>query len=184
MRVFSAIKLDNEIIKEINKLLQYLEKYKGIIKIVPPENLHITLRFLGNINQDDYNKFVKRLYEEYSKLKSFSVTIQGIGFFPDRNRIRIVWAGVNHNQELTKVYNIAEHAAREIGLAPEDRFQGHITVGRIRQHISVAKLKDVEDKFNNFIWGKMVVEKVTIFESILHSDGPEYKELIHIQFGG
>ncbi|MCM8759761.1 MAG: RNA 2',3'-cyclic phosphodiesterase [Candidatus Omnitrophica bacterium] len=184
MRVFSAIKIDYEIAKEICKLLQALEKYKEEIRIVPTKNLHITLRFLGNINTESYQQYLRKLLEGYAKLKSFPIVIHGIGFFPDKTRIRVIWVGLKPSSDLQRLYEVAERAACEIGLSPEHRFHGHITVGRAKVPLSVKILKDIEENFRDFSWGTMMVEKVTVFESILHSDGPEYKELVHIPLGG
>lgn len=184
MRVFSGIKLDNNVRNEIRKLLLFLEKAKERLKIVSSNNLHITLRFLGNLSCDDVEKYSRRLSDECLKLKPFSITAKGVGFFPNKNSVRVIWAGLEESPELRRIHSASESAAQQIGLAPEKKFHAHITVCRVRSSIPGVFIQDIEKNFQSTLWGKIDVDEITIFESILHPDGPEYKELINIHLGG
>lgn len=184
MRIFSGIKIEDEIVNEIKKLLNTIEKHKDRIRIVPPKNLHLTLRFLGNINEEKYARFSEKLSILCSKLEVFQINIAGLGFFPHKNKARVIWVGVEDNPNLMKVYLATEDAAHEIGLPPENKFKGHITVGRIKNFLPSEIINEIERKFRDCFWGKMMVKKITIFESVLHPEGSEYRELLNIPMGG
>ncbi|MCM8764053.1 MAG: RNA 2',3'-cyclic phosphodiesterase [Candidatus Omnitrophica bacterium] len=184
MRIFAAIKIDNELVNEISNLLKTIEEYKDKIRTVSSKNLHLTLRFLGKVTDEMYYVFSNKLAEGYSFFYPFVINLRGVGFFPDRNRPRVIWVGVEENPILKKTYLVAEQAARDIGLPPENKFQGHITAGRVKTVISTNVVKNIEGTFGNRFWGSMDVKEIAIFESILHPDGPEYKELTNIPLGG
>ncbi len=184
MRIFSAVKIENGVIKEITKLLEIINRHRDKIKVVPSKNLHLTLRFLGNINQEMCENFSNELSKSCSGLKPFSINIHGIGFFPSRRKARVIWVGIDENPVLRKIYIFTENAAEKIGLKPENKFQGHITVGRIKTDLSPDIINELEKNFHDRPWGEMIVRKITIFESILHPEGSEYRELINIPLGG
>ncbi|MCM8821318.1 MAG: RNA 2',3'-cyclic phosphodiesterase [Candidatus Omnitrophica bacterium] len=184
MRIFAAIKIDNELINEISNLLKAIEKYKDKIKTVSSRNLHLTIRFLGEVSDELYPVFSNKLAEAYSFFYPFVINLRGVGFFPDKNRPRVIWVGVEENPILKKIYFVAEKAARDIGLEPENKFQGHITAGRVKSVISTDAVKNIEENFGNRFWGMMTVKEITIFKSILRPEGPEYKELVNIPIGG
>lgn len=184
MRVFSGIRITSSITENLKELLFALQEYKDKIKIVPSENLHITLKFLGNITSDMYLQFSKILRSLISDFSPFTVEIKGIGFFPNIKRARVIWAGTQEGISLEKLYRAAENAAQKINIPPEKFFHGHITVGRIKTTLNPDVLNTLEKNFQNRIWGKMIVDRLTIFESVLHPDGPKYKELGNIILGG
>ncbi|HPP66781.1 MAG TPA: RNA 2',3'-cyclic phosphodiesterase [bacterium] len=185
MRAFSGIKIADNIIKSLEELLLTLQQYKDRIKIVRQENLHITFKFLGNISNNLYREFVKNLQDSVSRISPFTVEISGIGFFPDKKRARVIWVGICQNKNLLELYKTTEDSAKRINIQPEKKpFQGHITVGRVKLPLMPGVVDNLEKKFQNKIWGKMAVKNITIFESILYSDGPIYKELETITLGG
>jgi len=184
MRVFTGIELSTELEQNIKKLLKVLEQYNDKIKLVSPKNLHITLRFLGNINQQEYEEFSNILLSTVPPVKKFQVELNGIGFFPSKSKPRVIWVGVDKNERLKQLYQITENAARKIGLPEENRFQGHVTAGRIKYSINPEIISKIENEFGKTCWGKMIVDHITIFESTFHQQGPEYKQLLNIPLGG
>lgn len=184
MRVFSGIRLTSSITEHLKELLSALQEYKDRVKIVHSENLHITLKFLGNITSDRYLQFSKILRSSISEFSPFTVEIKGIGFFPDIERARVIWAGTREGGSLEKLYRAAENAAQKISIPPEKFFHGHITVGRIKTTLKPDVLNTLVKKFQDRTWGEMLVDSITIFESVLHPDGPAYKKLENIIIGG
>ncbi|HOJ30428.1 MAG TPA: RNA 2',3'-cyclic phosphodiesterase [bacterium] len=184
MRVFSGIKLTDILTDELEPITVMLAKQKNAIKIVPAKNLHITLRFLGNIHEEKYQDFLHNIQNAFTSLIPFSIDVQGIGFFPDRNHIRVIWVGVEQHPAILLIHDILERAATKIGLPPENKFHAHITIGRTRSAIDSNFIHDLETKFQHEHWGRMEINHITIFESILHQTGPEYKELVNIPIGG
>jgi len=185
MRVFTGIKITSSIMEKLKEVPSSLQEYRNKIRTVRPENLHITLKFLGNITQDMYSKFSEILKNSITNFSPFEVAIEGIGFFPSKSRAKIIWVGIKENILLENLYKIVENSAEKINILPDDKkFHGHITVGRIKTDIHPNIINAIEEKFKERNWGDMRVENITIFESILHSDGPEYKELKNMTLGG
>ncbi|HOK79273.1 MAG TPA: RNA 2',3'-cyclic phosphodiesterase [bacterium] len=182
--MFSGIKLTDEVTDEMEQIIVMLSEHKNIIKVVPAKNLHITLRFLGNIDEEKYQEFLFNLENAFNSLTPFYVDIQGIGFFPNKKHIRVIWAGVENHPSLSLIHDIVENAATKIGLPPDNKFHAHVTVGRTRSQITLHLVQELEAKFQNKRWGKIKVDHITIFESVLHQTGPEYKELAQIPIGG
>lgn len=112
-------------------------------KVSPPENWHVTLRFLDTIDQLTYERFlfeVSVLREEFA----FPVALDGFGAFPNPRKATVFWAGVGRGAtELALLNEIIEEAAQAAGLSPEDRpFHPHVTLSRIRPPVDVRDLLD------------------------------------------
>ncbi|OQB74921.1 MAG: 2',5' RNA ligase family [candidate division TA06 bacterium ADurb.Bin131] len=185
MRVFVGIKITSSIMEKLKEVLSFLQEYRNQIRTVRPENLHITLKFLGNITHNMYSQFSENLQNSITEFSPFEVAIEGIGFFPSKNRARIIWVGIKKNNPLENLYKIVEDSAEKINILPDNKkFHGHITVGRIKTDIHPNLINAIEEKFKERNWENMRVENITIFESILHPDGPKYKELKTMTLGG
>jgi 2'-5' RNA ligase len=108
-------------------------------KWVEPDNMHITLRFVGDIDDRTGDEFAGLLAEIYAE--PFPISIQGVGSFGGREP-RVLWAGVEAGEPLATLYRANERAARAVGLDPDPRsFKAHVTLARMRgvRHQAVAR---------------------------------------------
>ncbi|MGC8805406.1 MAG: RNA 2',3'-cyclic phosphodiesterase, partial [Candidatus Ratteibacteria bacterium] len=105
MRVFSGIKLTDEVVDNLEQITVMLSKHTSTIKVVPAKNLHITLRFLGNIEEEKYQEFLLNLEDAFNSLTPFYVDIQGIGFFPNKRNVKVIWAGVKNHPSLLLIHD-------------------------------------------------------------------------------
>ena len=155
MRAFIAYDLPKEVREEIYKRIP---KFYGI-KYVSKEELHITIKFLGDVGDEEIN-FYKNILNS-TNLKKINAELDGIGFFPSKEFIRVVWVGVkgNFDEELIKKLKI-------------DNFIPHITVGRVKRRLNEDEIEKFEKiKFNK----KFEIKNLTIYKSTLTSNGPIYE---------
>lgn len=139
-RVFAAVPLPNEIRMALADQISGLD-IPG--RLVPVENWHLTLRFLGTVDRIAYERFLHGL-SEVETHSSFRVRFNGFGGFPKTKKATVSWVGVDSGMdELEGLNEIAERAAQSVGLAPEERpFRPHLTLSRIRPPMSIDHLVD------------------------------------------
>ena len=173
MRIFIAIDCPKEVKDYLFKLQKeiHFEKKFNKIKWVAKKNLHLTLRFLGDISEQDLEKTINNL--KNLKEKSFEAKLQGTGLFPHEDFPRVVWLGLTPKNKITKFQQKIDEATLGIGKS-EQEFSAHITLGRVKQlrkkEEYIKQLKETEIKPLSF-----PINKITVFQSILTKDGPKYR---------
>jgi len=182
MRCFVCIEINKPEI--ISNILQFQEEFSSInakIKFVEAENLHFTLKFLGEIDQS----FVKDIYLIMQKIpiSPFLMALENVGTFPP-NRPRVVWVGISEGRdELISITSFLDHNLRDLGFKPEKRdFTPHLTVGRVKFLNDRKSFVDILQKRKDFQFGRMNVTSIQLMKSVLSSKGPTYTTLEQIQF--
>ncbi|NOY11984.1 MAG: RNA 2',3'-cyclic phosphodiesterase [Archaeoglobi archaeon] len=174
MRLFVAIDISEELRKEFVPLIQLLSGYKGI-KPVEPENLHITLKFLGEVNEARAELIRDRLRQ--IDFEPFEIEFRGIGYFPSQSYMRVVWVGV----EGEGIYSLAEKVEREmrkLGFRKDKDFRAHLTVGRVKRIDSEARARlarQLEEFSRDY--GRMLVDRFKLKKSTLTPKGPIYEDV-------
>jgi 2'-5' RNA ligase len=137
-RVFVAVPLPAEVRLALDDRLQ---KHTLPGKVAPPENWHFTLRFLGNIEEVTYQRFVAELDTSHLGPR-FRVALGRLGAFPNPKRATVLWVGVSQGgDELSELALTADEAAQAAGLPPEERpFRAHLSLSRIRPQVDVSNL--------------------------------------------
>lgn len=170
-RVFAAMPLPTEIRMALADRLSSIDM-PG--KVVPPENWHVTLRFLGQVDEVTYERFLG-LLSSADLGSTFKVGLGGLGAFPNARRATVMWVGVGQgSSDLVRLAGVCEDAAQGAGLSPEDRpFHPHLTLSRIRPP---ENLKSRLDGFEamDVSWR---CETVVVYESRLGSGGTRYEPL-------
>ena len=167
MRIFIAVDFPENIKKEIARIQEKLPEFQG--KITEKENLHLTLKFLGETDEKALGEVKKRLSE--IRLKSFEAEISSIGYFSEKF-LRIIWLGISGCNELQKqIDNKLE------GLfGKEERFMGHLTIARIKN--VKGKQKFIEElKKIKVPSMKFRINAFCLKQSVLTSEKPLYKNL-------
>jgi len=182
MRTFIAIELPQEIKDFLSRIQGQLKASGADVKWVEPKNIHLTLKFLGEIN-DEKQDAVTRIIGDVAEDKNpFSMRIYSIGAFPKINFPRVIWVGIEKGERETKeIAKELEGKLVKIGIAKEDRpFSSHITIGRTRSAINREKLvQDLKILENNFGEKNLefLVNKITLYKSTLTPKGPIYEAL-------
>ena len=175
MRAFLALELEPPVRDAVAALRERLRASTARVSWVKPENAHVTLRFLGDIDAGQVDALSARLQDAYRELPAFHVEVAGVGCFPNVRQPRVVWVGVRPDPHVVAVHCESEAAARHIGLAPETKkFRPHITLGRLRDPRDSGDLAACLDREFTFHAGDNAVRRVALLESRLSPQGAKY----------
>ncbi len=181
MRTFIAIELPKEIKDFLSRLQEELKACGADVKWVAPENIHLTLKFLGEIDEKKLEKITGIIEETAQGKNKFQVCISSLGAFPKIDFPRVIWVGVDTgDKEVKDIAKDLEEKIAKIGIPKEDRpFSSHITIGRTKSSLTREGLvQDLKDKAD-LGGGKLnfSVTKITLFKSTLTPKGPIYEVL-------
>jgi 2'-5' RNA ligase len=175
-RAFIAIDIPLEpgIIEQINKLKSDFINEK--IKWVKPYHYHITLQFLGNVENSDIQHINESLDEVSCNFSGFSLELTEFGVFKNLGNPRVLWIGFRTCEELAKLKNAVENEMNRFGFEKSNKaFSPHLTIARIKMIKQVEKLKQLIDTYKGRILQVIDVNEIILYESILRQEGPEYK---------
>jgi len=179
MRTFIAVDLDEIIKNELNAFIQKLRGLPVNIRWAKSNGMHLTLKFLGEIKEEQVPDINKLLEITTAGFESFSLNIKGTGWFPPGNRIpRILWAGCQENETIMSLQRTIENDLEKMHFKREKRkYHPHLTLGRVKSNKNINKVIDELIRQKDKDFGSMEVAKVTFFQSILKPTGAEYKTL-------
>lgn len=183
IRAFIAIDLSEEIYRRLEEVAQGLqERLAGIpIRWVPVRNVHVTLKFLGDVSITNLEVLKKLLETEAHNHVPFEISVGDLGAFPSERRPRVLWAGVEAPQELTALQRGIEAETARLGYAPEDRpFSPHLTLGRVGRNADSQDLHRVGEILKTFkvgFLGATRIQAVHLYRSDLQPGGAIYTQL-------
>lgn len=179
MRAFIAIELPEAVKESLLSIRERLRRSGAKASWVHPENMHLTLRFLGEADQAAIEKISSVLEEAYQTCGPLTLAVQGLGGFPNRRKPSVVWAGMEVcSGDLAIIQAHAERAARAAGFPPEEKaFHPHITLARIRDHRAVGRLPETLEAGQSYYGGEFAAANVSLFSSELRPGGPVYRRL-------
>ena len=178
VRCFIAIRLSPTIILQISSYIEALQKISQDIRWTKAENIHLTLKFLGEIEDSRADMVKEKLYSVSKVFSQFSLKISGSGSFPGRKRPRVFWLGMeqSHENPLFTVHKWIEDNLHTLGFEKEKRrFSPHLTIGRVRSKYPAdfTDLFSFMDK-NPFPPIDLKVENLFFIQSFLKPTGAEY----------
>jgi 2'-5' RNA ligase len=143
-----------------------------------PENIHITMRFLGAIDPAQLEQISTQLDQRLVKQKTIPITLTSPQPFPSLKKARMLASLVQKNDQLEQLAGVLETIAVDADLEPETRpFRGHVTVGRFRKPV-----RGLQDLLQDPSTVSMDVDHVILFKSELKSTGAEYTQLKNLHF--
>jgi len=179
MRVFIAIDINEKVRKSLGDLQRQLTDKAGIdrsdVKWVRPEVIHLTLNFLGEIEDEKAAEVCDIVKDVTAKHKNFEVNVETVGCFGGRNA-RVVWVGAcEGNNELKLLQKDLEQKLVQAGWPQEEReFTGHLTLCRVKNPRAGAKLAQVAEQHKDFKAGVVTADSVCVYKSELTPTGPIY----------
>ena len=189
LRSFIAIKIPAEIQDAIARQTAPLQKAlpKPLVRWVAPQNLHLTLKFLGDVSPANLERLAGVLKSDAATHEPFSMTVGGLGAFPTPRRARVIWIGLETPACLADIQHGIEAAAARLGYTQEDRpFSPHLTIGRVGQNVSAADLQRVRAALEETkvgALGTVRVDAIHIFKSDLQPGGSVYTHLYAFPMG-
>ena len=177
IRCFIALPLPGKIISRISDLQNRLKKSGENIKWTPPENIHITLKFLGDLTPDQIWETKGRLSMAAQHAPPFSLKAAGIGFFPGAKNARIVWTGIQGDARALSRFHETIH--RRLNMCPSHRrpFKSHVTLGRARGRIPAETAAKWLSQWHEFQTPIGLCHDMALFKSDLKKTGAIYTPL-------
>lgn len=182
LRTFIALDIPSHIQQAIQQNADNLRKAIGdSVRWVTAKNIHLTLKFLGDVSPADVDVLTRMLRAEADSCPAFELTVGGLGSFPNSKRIRVLWVGIQAPAELDALQRGIESACARLGFESDPRpFSPHLTLGRVRDTASAADLqrirKTVEETTIDSL-GTARVDSVHLYKSDLKPGGSVYTRL-------
>jgi 2'-5' RNA ligase len=180
IRAFVAVPMTDEVKKVVTEIEDELKEARADVKWVAPDNVHVTLKFLGDVLVESVDGLVRALGEALRSERSFDVVLSGTGTFPHGKRApRVVWIGMEEGKErLAGIALNVEEACSRLGFEKEARpFRPHLTIGRVRRGSgNLDRLGERVERVE-FKPLKLVVNRVNLVRSKLSPRGPAYTVL-------
>ncbi len=180
IRAFIAAALPAHIIDHVTAVRESLRSAGIRAKWARASNMHLTLKFLGSIDEKEVAPAGRAMSESTGGATPITLLARGIGIFPSLRRPRVIWVGLaGETEKLTLLQGALEDALGAAGFPGENRaFSAHLTVGRVRERIDLKKLSDMIERFEKFESEPFAVDRVILFKSDLKPAGPVYTELL------
>lgn len=181
MRCFVAIDLDRDLAKHVKEIQSEIGNLDVDVKFVEPENLHFTLRFLGEVDESEIGVIKNSIEGVLKEIGTFKISIQGLGYFGGQKYVRTLWLDVNEGKgEFVKLMkNVNECLGSGKG-----NMSPHLTIGRVKSGRNRELLVGFIKKFKDVKMGEMIVKDVKLKKSVLTRSGPVYSDLVVFKLEG
>ncbi len=182
MRLFVAVPFPAGIENELGKLIDDWRKERDKVGWVKKENLHLTLKFLGETPLEKLEPLKTNLSSGLHGRTAFTLSLSGAGAFPNLNRARVLWVGVLEGKEkLAELAQKVEEATRPLGFPPEDRgFSAHLTVGRVKDG-GLSEPLLIKVRACTFEAKGIIVSEAVLYQSELAPGGSVYTPLARFE---
>ncbi|HOE09746.1 MAG TPA: RNA 2',3'-cyclic phosphodiesterase [Treponemataceae bacterium] len=175
-----AIDIDEEVKEKIFSFSRNFVAISSKGYFVTKENLHITIKFLGNIDASALSLIMDKISAE--KIVAEEVDLKGIGFFPSACDAKVFWTGVHTDQWITDLFKSADSIASEFGVKKETRrFHPHVTLARFKEQ-PTRTFMDEALLYENISFGSFLPKELSLYESVLSTSGAVYKLITKMPF--
>jgi len=179
IRAFIAIEIDPPHKEKISALISHLKKSNADIKWVTENQMHLTLKFLGNIEQENVQKISDVLKTIAAVFSAFNIQFSQIGAFPNHERPRVIWLGIEKGSEALRLLNNKiECELEKIGFQKEKReYKSHLTLGRVKSLKNISGLSRLINEAEFQFQDEIKIDRLILFQSTLTSKGALYTPL-------
>jgi len=183
VRAFIAIPLSHEIQSNLGNVIEQLEeRLPGVaVRWMQPKNIHLTIKFLGDVSESNLEMLSKMLRSEASQHAPFEISVGNLGAFPSVSRPRVIWVGVEAPPELSALQSGVENETARLGYARERReFSPHLTLGRVSRNADSSDARQIREVLSNStvgFLGAARVKEVHLYRSDLKPGGAVYTRL-------
>lgn len=183
IRAFIALDLSDEILQHLDRVTQELQQRipHQAVRWVPAQNIHLTLKFLGDVSEKNLAMVTSALKAEASAYAPFTISVGGLGAFPKTATPRVIWVGVEAPDVLVEMQRSLELQMERLGYEREDRrFTAHLTIGRVSRTASSQQVRLIGDALGSYslgFLGMVKIEALYLYRSDLRPDGAVYSRL-------
>ena len=166
----------------INELASEIKNSGANTKLVGTENIHITLKFLGDTDEELVDKIEDIIKESVENIDPFEIKLIGTGVFPNPNYIKVMWIGIQDNGELSKIAEHINEKLADFGFEKDRRgFSAHLTIARLKSARNKEKLVEIVEKYREIEFAKIRVESIKLKKSELTPKGPIYSTIKEVK---
>ncbi len=193
IRAFIAIELPEELRRQLSAVGKQIQEQAGetarrAVRWVPAANMHLTLKFLGEVSRANLTVLAGMLAAEAARHATFKFAVGGLGAFPNTRRPRVVWVGSEAPPDMAQLQHAIDLETQRLGYPGEDRpYSPHLTLGRVNQNAqpeAVAQLARVLNEVKVGQLGEVTVDAVHLFQSDLRPTGSVYTSLYRFPLKG
>ncbi len=179
IRVFIALELPQTVLDTIRQAQRQLAGHRLNIRWVKAENIHLTLKFLGDIDPACIDVIADATADAADGRTPFILSAKGVGVFPNPKRMRVIWIGLGGQlKELIELQQAVEDSLVSTGFSSEGRrFSGHMTIGRSKGVVDAGKLQTAMDDLRTFESEPFGIDQIILYRSELHPAGAVYTQL-------
>lgn len=184
IRAFIAIELPPAVIALLGKVQQDLKSLRVGARWVRPENIHLTLKFLGNIDPPEAENICGAMTAAAKGVAPLTLAVGGVGVFPDLKRPRVIWAGLGGKiQPLLELQRNLEDRLADVGFPKEKRsFKGHLTLGRFKEPADPATIRRAMAEYSVMPSEQFEARRIVLFKSDLNPSGAVYSHVKWVEF--
>lgn len=183
MRTFIGLELTPHVCSRAVSLQESLARTGTDVKWTEKESIHLTLLFLGDVDDRDLNDVCKAVKNSVSDHRAFQISVEGVGCFPNKRRPRVVWIGIGEgSEEVIALHDAMEDPLLELGCyrREERKYTPHITLGRVKGNTSTDALAELVTKKEAWHAGEVMIKEVVVFSSEMTKQGPIYSVLSRV----
>jgi RNA 2',3'-cyclic 3'-phosphodiesterase len=183
-RAFIALEISPELREVLKKTQKSLKHIPGEISWIPTDNLHLSVRFLGNISSDQIKTIESINQKIVKKIKNFPISLGVLGVFPYISDPQIIWAGISSGyNQVTQIHTLLCKELSSVKLNTEDtHFHPHITLARIKSIKNKSELAELIDKLPLPVISTEI-SKLVLYKSELNPQGAIYTKLSEVELG-
>jgi RNA 2',3'-cyclic 3'-phosphodiesterase len=169
------IAIDIKATPQITTFEKEIAKTGADVKLVEPGNIHITIKFLGDTDENHIDAIEQRMKESVLTIKPFLITLKGTGVFPNQNYMKVLWIGITDEGNIETIAHTIDEKLEPLGFKKESRdFSPHLTIGRVKTARNKDQLLKVIEKYKAVEFTIQKIQSITLKKSELTPKGPIY----------
>lgn len=176
------IAIDIPINKKLLEMENEIKNTGADMKLVEPENIHVTLKFLGDTDEEKISEIENIIKNSVKDINTFNIKIKGSGVFPNKNYIKVIWIGLENAEPIGEIAKKMDKQLQSLGFESEKRgFSAHLTIARVKSSRNKEKLLQIIQKYQDVEFATIEVNLVKLKKSDLTPKGPIYTTLREVK---
>ena len=169
----------------LESLADQLRNASASLKVVSTDQLHLTVKFLGDTEEGLVSEIVATIREACAEVRPFDITVRGTGAFPSLSRMNVIWVGVDGAGPIARVAAALEASLESLGFAAERRpWKAHVTLARVKGHRDLDRVRRILEDRRDEVFGGHQIDRIHLKKSVLTSGGAQYSIVATEVFGG